>query len=394
MKYVEFYTLVSDDSDNEGNEGSDEDEEQDNLPNVDGSGDAKHFQWTNPDINYRPANLTAFRRQPPNGVLINTNGYEIVDYFDQLFVPQVYKVISDETNRYAQFFLDGPTPLKRKSRFHHWKATSADEIQSYIALEIAMTMCQKPSLEEYWSSWFLNQTPNFRSVMSCERFCMIRSFFHFANNDEQVANGEEGYDALFKIRQLLDLMDPKLLSCYAPDKNLSFDESMLKFKGRWSFKQYCPQKPTKWGIKEYDLADGKTGYILKHLPYHGKNTTVPEGNRLVTEQLVLDMVEGFEKKGHVLYLDRFFTSPRLAKELRDKGIGMCGTIKKNRVGMPQDLKVLKLQKGSEPVFRKCTSGGILVCQWMDTKQVSMISTVHTNEVIDKQVIHLTRLVLV
>ena len=34
---------------------------------------------------------------------------------------------------------------------------------------------------------------------------------------------------------------------------------MIGFKGRVSFIQYCPLKPTKWGLKAFVLADSETG---------------------------------------------------------------------------------------------------------------------------------------
>jgi hypothetical protein len=39
------------------------------------------------------------------------------------------------------------------------------------------------------------------------------------------------------------------LDNYNPNKEQSIDEGMIAFKGRLSFKQYLPAKPTKFGIK-------------------------------------------------------------------------------------------------------------------------------------------------
>lgn len=40
----------------------------------------------------------------------------------------------------------------------------------------------------------------------------------------------------------------------------SIDESMEKFKGHSSLKQYMPMKPINWGIKIWERCDAKTGY--------------------------------------------------------------------------------------------------------------------------------------
>jgi hypothetical protein len=45
---------------------------------------------------------------------------------------------------------------------------------------------------------------------------------------------------------------------FIPKTNATFDESMIKFKGRMSFRQYLPAKPTKMGVKLWNMADSDT----------------------------------------------------------------------------------------------------------------------------------------
>ena len=52
---------------------------------------------------------------------------------------------------------------------------------------------------------------------------------------------------------------------YHPRRQIATDETMIKFKGRLEIKQYIHNKPTKWGIKLFTLAESKTGYILNPL---------------------------------------------------------------------------------------------------------------------------------
>ena len=56
---------------------------------------------------------------------------------------------------------------------------------------------------------------------------------------------------------------------YILSKEVSIDETMIGYKGL-SFIQYMPKKPTKWGMKAYDvLADPNTGYIYNWYLYSG-----------------------------------------------------------------------------------------------------------------------------
>ena len=95
---------------------------------------------------------------------------------------------------------------------------------------------------------------------------LIRSFLHFSNNADN-----DGNDSLFKIRKVLELVENTYTSCYHPHRELSVDETMVKFNGRLFFKQYLPSKPSaKWGIKVFSLCDSATGFLLKFLIYTGK----------------------------------------------------------------------------------------------------------------------------
>ena len=51
---------------------------------------------------------------------------------------------------------------------------------------------------------------------------------HFSNVEEQVPQGQDGCNTLFKIQPLFDIVNP---TC-EPERDLSLDESMVKFKGR------------------------------------------------------------------------------------------------------------------------------------------------------------------
>ena len=81
--------------------------------------------------------------------------------------------------------------------------------------------------------------------------------------------GETGYDALYKVRPMLEKLLQNFKCNYNLGRELSIDERMIGFKGRISFIQYMPKKPTKWGLKAYVLADSTTGYTYSWILYTG-----------------------------------------------------------------------------------------------------------------------------
>ena len=86
-------------------------------------------------------------------------------------------------------------------------------------------------------------------------------YFHLNDTSKQPPRESDSYDKLYKIRPLLDKILHSFKSAYIPGQNISVDESMIAFKGRLSWVQYMPKKPTKWGIKLWVCADSETRYV-------------------------------------------------------------------------------------------------------------------------------------
>ena len=325
------------------------------------------------------------------GVLVDTEGFASVNFFKLFFMPDiVFKLMTEQSNLYGEQRLSNITESSAKSIFNEPRHITRAEMQAYVALQIAMGICCKPELSDYWRKYWLTRV-SFGDVMSRQRYQLITAFLHFNDNIKMKARGEEGYDPLYKVRRLLDIMDPLYMNYYCPQKDLSIDESMVKFKGRVFFGQFLPAKPIRFGIKQFCLSEAKTVYALKFLVCTGRTTfTELETNSdfSVTEQVVLHLMadETLQGKGHVVYTDSFYTSPKLCRELKEKGIEHCGTVGQGRKNMPKHLHPgpsnLKLRKG-DPVFMKCADTDIVSCGWHDTKYVCFILFVHNDNTINK-----------
>ena len=110
------------------------------------------------------------------GILVDTTNFTPVDFF-YLFMPEAaFEHISVETNRYAMQYLDDTADPLPRSRFLSWIDTSKAEIKAFIALQIAMGLCQKPSIRSYWNKFWLTYTP-FNSIMSRNRFELIQTSY-------------------------------------------------------------------------------------------------------------------------------------------------------------------------------------------------------------------------
>ena len=163
------------------------------------------------------------------GILVDTTNFTPIDFF-YLFMPEAaFELTSVETNRYAMQYLDDTADPPPSSRFLSWIDTSKAGIKAFIALQIAMDLFQKPSIQSYWNKFWLTCTL-FNSIMSRNRFELIQTFLDFNNAELQVSRGQRGFSSLFKIQPLLDIVDPTYMQVYGPRRELSLDESMVKLK--------------------------------------------------------------------------------------------------------------------------------------------------------------------
>ena len=144
-----------------------------------------------------------------------------------------------------------------------------DELRKFFAIVILMGLIDYPRLEDYWLRSWPFATSTFSSLMSRDRFSLMLRFLHLNDSNGYVPKGQDGYDALYKLRPFLTKLLERFEAMFTPKKEMSLDEQMIKFKGRLSFKQYMPKKPTKWGMKAFVLADSKTGYTYRWRLYSG-----------------------------------------------------------------------------------------------------------------------------
>ena len=214
--------------------------------------------------------------------------------------------------------------------------------------------------------------------MSRDTFLLIQSLLHFSDSTLQPKKGDPNYNPLYKIQPVLDLTVPTYAQVYQPRRDLSVDESMIKYKGRLAFRQYMPDILTKYGIKDFVLAESDTGYCLKFMTYTGKYS-FPRKEIPLTSQVVLELLRIYERKGHIVYMNNFYTSPELFCTLETLSIGACGTARSKYL----KPEALKLKRGDDPVFMR--AGNLVARGWQDVKRVACLSTVHTNNTCEKTI---------
>ena len=151
---------------------------------------------------------------------------------------------------------------------------------------------------------------------------------------------------------------------------------MVAHKGRISLKQYMKAKPVKWGIKLWVLSESKTGYVYHFQVYKGKENGQAEKH--LAPRIVRDLVVDFNNTGHHVYMDNNYSDPHLFRELFQRGIYACGTIRSNRVGFPKSLVVITREESTldRGHYRWLAFDQLLATLWFNKRPVYLSSTIH------------------
>ena len=215
--------------------------------------------------------------------------------------------------------------------------------------------------------------------MLLDRFLEIFYNLRLANNSLKPKRESKDYSKIYKVKNCTEILGRNFQNNGNFSRCGTIDESMIKFKGRSSIKQYLPLKPIKRGYKVWCLCDPITGYLFNYQIYFGKEETsgkeIPLG-----ERVVFDLISGHNFQGKHLYFDNFFTSLRLLENLKLQNIKTCGSIRPDRAGIPSDFAKNRMQRGDCKSI--LSSSNTIVFIWMDSKHVLLASNYHKdNEVV-------------
>ena len=290
------------------------------------------------------------------------------DFF-KLFIPDtLVQSWVTETNRYAtQSRIVKPSTMK-------WSDVTFEEILAYLGMLIAMGLVNLPSISDFFSTEPILAHPWFPSILSRDRFQQINRYFH-VSNETLYPN-----DKLAKLRPVVDNAITKFRALWTPHREISIDEQMIGTRCRVGFIQYMPAKPVKFGVKNWVLADSVYPYVCNFQIYTGRDERTPEHG--LSKRVVMDLIQPYLAKGHRLYVDNFYSSPHLFKELYDQNTLACGTVRQERKGMPNELKTknTRAYKKGDSSFMK--HGSLTVMRWKDKRDVFALSTFHGNSVED------------
>ena len=145
----------------------------------------------------------------------------------------------------------------------------------------------------------------------------------------------------------------------------------MLWKGRLSFKQYIPTKRRRFGVKFFMLWGCNTKFVLNFVVDTGAETEIDNHPDVgLSGSVVLSLIKSHLEENHALFVDNWFSSPLLFERLLEQQTKACGTVRKNRSGMPSSETLAKGQQAFQ------TTDELLARKWADKREVYMLTTLY------------------
>lgn len=291
-----------------------------------------------------------------------------VQLFEMMFDDEIFDLLLDQSRKYA-LFCNKPDPSITK-----------EEFKVFIGILLLSGYNRKPGKKFLWDSKKDMGNELVIQSMRRDRFIEIMKFIHCADNNEINEN-----DKMWKLRPLTDKLKANFLKYFVPTENINFDESMVKYFGKHSCKQFIRGKPIRFGYKIWCL-NADNGYLIQFEIYQGSGTTTNEtydvqfgkaASPLVT--MLDSLPDAVKNLPYQIYIDNLFTGLPLLTYLRQRGYGTTGTMRVNRI--PFDCPLTNKQKFKtferghiESTISK--NDGVMMVRWNDNAVVTMASTTY------------------
>nr|XP_023651886.1 piggyBac transposable element-derived protein 3-like isoform X2 [Paramormyrops kingsleyae] len=319
-----------------------------------------------PALMFRPA-------RPPGVQLSSADRHTPLDLFKMFFSTDAVKTLCRNTNRRAAMHV-------AEGKKYKWTAVCVEEFYRYIGLVFYMAMVKLEHITDYWrqNTFFSQVLPP--KVMSRDRYRTISWNVHMSDPDADPANdqnrGTPQHDRLFRLKPLLTTIQDACKAFYQPRRCLAVDERMVAVKAKTGMTQYMKAKPAKCGFKLFALVDCSNGYTVDFSVYTGKND-FRSGQGLSYDSVMSLMNRRYLGCGYHVYMNNFYTSPKLLMDLFSQSIGACGTYRDNRKGCPRPTSNAMSEQSARGTFRWIRDGPTVFVKWMDTREVSVCSTIHS-----------------
>ncbi|XP_055061718.2 piggyBac transposable element-derived protein 4 isoform X1 [Misgurnus anguillicaudatus] len=306
--------------------------------------------------------------QAPGPKCISNSCSNPLKFFQLFFSKTILQEIVSNTNAYG---------TKCQKTEEEWENISMKELESFIALVIFMGLFKCSSLQDYWreSEYFGLCFPG--QIMSYQKFLSISNTLHLSETNKDEENkkmkGTSAYEHLGKIQPMYQVIREACKTNFHPFQNITVNERIEISQPRT--RQCMKNKATSDGYKLFALSDCSTGYTWDFFVYEGKSCA-SQTQGLSYEAVMALVDDNILGTGYKLFVDKFYSSATLFRDLLHKDVWACGPVWTNRKGFPR-TKVNSLPKDApRGTMRWIRDHELLFVHWKDSQELQMCSTFH------------------
>ncbi|XP_071052964.1 piggyBac transposable element-derived protein 4-like [Onthophagus taurus] len=268
-----------------------------------------------------------------------------MDVFLKLFDLNMIDRIVEHTNVY----IDKKRESQGFQRERDCRITTRFEIMALMGILFLLGI-NKSSRANASRAWKTNGTGMMicRATFGINRFRFLLQSLRF--DDKRTRQQQGATDKLAPIRELYTNLHENCQRNYCLSEFVTIDEMLHPFRGRCGFIVYLLDKPGKYGIKLYVLADAKTHYVFRFEIYCRKQPDGPFSVSNKPMDIVKRLVSTILNSNRNVTVDNYYSSYQLAIYLKENGLSFIATMKKNKPEIPPQFLPNKNREVGSSIF--------------------------------------------
>ena len=265
---------------------------------------------------------------------------------------------------------------KDKKKLLDYEDLNLEELRAFFGILYMAGVLQSShsNIRDLWSN-DITAPEFFRIVMNRNRFSVIMRALRFDNIETR--EERRVVDKLAPIRKIIDDFNIQLNKFYTAGDFCTIDEMLQAFRGKCSFRQYILSKPSKYGIKIFNLSDSRTFYTIELEVYVGTQPAGPFSIDNKPSSVVKRLIVPIAYSNRNVTIDNWFSSVKLAEELLyEYKLTIVATIRKNKREIPPSFVNSKKRQLNSSIFGFKKDTVLVSYVPKKNKVVLLISTMH------------------
>ena len=242
------------------------------------------------------------------------------------------------------------------------------ELCVYLGLHIMMMLSWSGQQDSYFGK---GGSFDARKYMCRRRFYWIKRFLHFNDTSGKPKSGSPGYDPLFAVKSIIDVLNATFKKYWRLARHVSLDEMIISFRGRNPFHRFIPRKPHPNGTKLHAICCAVGYFCVSFLVDTAQKMTIPS--------IAAALFSGVVEPGQTVITDRFYTCKGLIQYCVANKIGFIGSCMTTRWMAKGVFPLWKAKPSKDKErgdFEAATNadGSVVCVAWRDKATVRLMAT--------------------